>query len=639
MKLFDMCDDCRREYEDPHDRRFHAQPIACPRCGPHLELWDADGSILAAREEALERAARALLSGATVAVKGIGGFQLMTVAKDDNAVRRLRERKHREEKPFALMFPDLEAIAAACAASPLESRLLRSPEAPIVLLNRRVISPGSTAKSATADIAPSVAPRNPFLGAMLPYTPLHHLLLREVGEPVVATSGNVSDEPICTDEREALDRLRGIADLFLVHNRPIHRYVDDSVARIILGRELVLRRARGYAPLPITVARPIPEALAVGGHLKNTFAVSRGANVFVSQHIGDLETEQSLRAFRAEIGAMRTMYAIKETQVVSDLHPDYLSTRYARETGLPCVAVQHHYAHVAACMAENGLEGEVLGVAWDGTGYGTDGSVWGGEFLLTDKTAFTRKATLRRFRLPGGETAIKEPRRCAVGLLYEMYGEDVFRRVDLPPINEFSRTDLSLMHRMMVKEINSPVTTSAGRLFDVVSSLLNIRLRSSFEGQAAMELEFAIDPAATGKPYTFHLLHNEKRDGSEKAGAVEWIVDWAPMIEEIIDARGRGETPGRIAKAFHDTLAEIIVGVAQRIGTGRVALTGGCFQNRYLTERSVTRLQEEGFRVYWHQRVPPNDGGISLGQMFALARMKEISHKRAEAHDVSGNSR
>jgi hydrogenase maturation protein HypF len=382
MAGFRMCDACNTEYANPADRRFHAQPNACPVCGPRLELWSPSGTTLAMQDEALQAAADAIRNGHTVALKGLGGFHLMVDARNQHAVQRLRTSKRREEKPFALMFPSADQIDDVCEVSELERRLFHSPESPIVLLRRK------HTHQSPSPITPAVAPGNPSLGVLLPYTPLHHLLMRTLGFPVVATSGNISDEPICTNEHEALRRLAGIADLFLVHDRPITRHVDDSLVRVMLGRELVLRRARGYAPLPVRLSRELPDTIAVGPHLKNTVAVARGRNAFLSQHIGDLETRESQEAFERQIASLQSLYRIRPTRVVSDMHPDYLSTQYAQRLGLPVFAVQHHFAHVASCMAENDLQGQVLGVSWDGTGYGPDGTIWGGEFLITTPEGF-----------------------------------------------------------------------------------------------------------------------------------------------------------------------------------------------------------------------------------------------------------
>ncbi len=599
MRRFAMCPDCHREYLDPSDRRFHAQPNACPRCGPHLELWDPAGIALGKEEEALLRAIEIVRRGQILALKGIGGFQLIVDARNASAVQRLRARKRREEKPFALMYPSFDLAQEDCHISDLEARLLLAPEAPIVLLHR------SRSESL---LAPAVAPANPSLGVMLPYSPLHHILMRDLGVPVVATSGNLSDEPICVDEYEALKRLEGIADFFLVHNRPIVRQMDDSVARVVCNREMVLRRARGYAPLPVHMKNTLPCVLAVGGHLKNSVALSVGKEIFISQHIGDLETSEAFSAFRRITADLPRLYEVQASVIGCDMHPDYLSTKHATRMRSPLHKVQHHFAHVLACIAENELEGPVLGVSWDGTGYGTDGTVWGGEFLLTDEDSFQRVAHFRQFRLPGGDAAVKEPRRTALGVLYEIWGDKVITDRRLAPIASFSDSELVVVQQMLAKEINSPLTSSAGRLFDAVASILGLRHRVTFEGQAAMELEFALQPAID-EVYPFEVIDS-----------LPCIVDWTPMIPEILIDLQKGQPTGNISAKFHNTLTESIVAVARKVGETRILLTGGCFQNRYLVERSVRRLLDAGFRPYWHQRVPPNDGGIALGQAVAAAR-------------------
>ncbi len=608
MSRFEMCKVCRREYENPGDRRFHAQPNACPACGPHLELWNPTGEVLSTNHQAVRAAADAIRRGLIVAVKGLGGFHLLVDARSEDAIHCLRNRKNREEKPLAVMECYLTNVKALCEVSELEERLLSSPESPIVLLRRR----NENGLNATA-VAQSVAPGNPFLGVMLPYTPLHHVLLRELAGPVVATSGNRSDEPICTDERDALTRLRGIADLFLVHDRPIARHVDDSVARVLLDRELVLRRARGYAPLPVHLDSPRPPLLALGAHLKNVVAVASQSDVFLSQHIGDLETSQAFDAFRRVAEDLLRLYDLKPLAVACDAHPDYLSTRHANGTGFPIVRVQHHYAHVLSCMADNGIDAPVLGVSWDGTGYGLDHTVWGGEFLRVTVAGFERVAFLRTFRLPGGEAAVKEPRRTALGLLHEMLGDGAMERDDLEPVRAFHERERTLLGTALRKGINAPVTSSAGRLFDAVAALLGLRMSVRFEGQAAMELEWATHGVATDGSYPFRLA---AKDGSI-------IVDWEPMIRTLMADRDAGATIGTVAARFHNTLTEMIVAVAARVGERTVVLSGGCFQNRYLTERTVRRLTESGFSARWHQRVPPNDGGIALGQILAAARAKE----------------
>ncbi|MDX2043015.1 MAG: carbamoyltransferase HypF [Acidobacteriota bacterium] len=604
MSGFMMCAECAAEYHDPLNRRFHAQPNACPACGPHLELWDSTGATLSIGDRALLAAAEALRSGAIVAVKGLGGFHLMANARNDTAIQLLRQRKHREEKPFAVMYPTLAMLKQDCEVSELEQRLLLSPESPIVLLSRK------TAHSQ------SIAPGNPYLGAMLPYTPLHQLLLSELGFPVIATSGNLSDEPICTDKHEALARLCGIADLFLVHNRPIARHVDDSIVRVMSGREMVLRRARGYAPLPIHLAIHLAErtrpSLATGAHLKNTIALAIGQDVFTSQHIGDLETAQAYEAFQNVIGSFERLYETQPEAVVCDVHPDYLSTKFARSIGLPVHQVQHHLAHVMACVAENEIELPVLGVAWDGTGFGLDGTIWGGEFLSVDNGGFHRAAHFRTFALPGGETAVKQPKRIALGLLYEIFGDAVFSRSDLAALPAFTPAERDVLRAMLHRKINTPRTSSAGRLFDAIASLVNLRQETRGEGQAAMELEFATTGINTTETYPFRLEEPNPQHTTHNI-----LFDWEPLIRTLLDDVQTGSPVGLISAKFHNTLADLIVAVATRLNLERVALTGGCFQNKYLLERAIEQLRSAGFRPYWHQRIPTNDGGIAVGQIAA----------------------
>jgi hydrogenase maturation protein HypF len=625
MKRFAMCSECGSEYHNPLDRRFHAQPNGCPNCGPQLQLWDENGGTIFERDEALRKAADAIGAGEIVALKGIGGFQLIVDARNQTAVVRLRERKHREEKPFALMYSSLEAVRVDCEVSELEERLLLSPESPIVLL--------SAMPNRRSAIAPSVAPRNPNLGVMLPYSPLHHLLMRELNFPVVATSGNLIDEPICIDEHEALQRLCGIADVFLVHDRPVIRHVDDSVVRVMCGREMLLRRARGYAPLPIRVKSETRTSksetiLALGAHLKNAVALKIDENIFVSQHIGDLETKQAYSAFCRSAADLPRVYDAKIDIVACDMHPDYLSTKHARElqgaaisrwsSGNSAgpkprlVAVQHHWSHVAACMSENEIAAPALGVAWDGTGYGLDKTVWGGEFLLAkDDGSFERVAHLRKFRLPGGDAAIRQPCRSALGLLHEMLGAECWNVPSRSAGIDFPEDERALLRQMLEKKINAPQTSSIGRLFDSIAALIGLRQRSHFEGQAAMELEFARQPGVP-EAYSFWL-----QDASPM------IIDWEPTIRELLSDLTLNEERGVIAAKFHNALVEMIVAVARRVGHEKVVLSGGCFQNRYLTERAVARLREENFRPYWHQRIPPNDGGISLGQVVAAAWIED----------------
>jgi hydrogenase maturation protein HypF len=608
MKIFPMCPDCQWEYHNPQDRRFHAQPTACPTCGPQLALWDQEGKTLAARHEALVATARSLVAGQVVAVKGLGGFHLCVDARQESAVQALRQRKRRQEKPFALMVPSLEAARSICEVSAMEERLLCSAEAPIVLLRRR---------SSGGAIAESVAPRNPYLGIMLPYTPLHHLLMNEFPFPMVATSGNISEEPICTDEREALHDLNGLADFFLVHNRPIARPVDDSVVAVVEGRELMLRRSRGYAPLPVGLRENAPAILAVGAHLKNTVAIALGDQAFISQHIGELETARAFETFKKTIDSFERLYAFKPQILACDLHPNYVSTHYAGGRDGNIYPVQHHYAHVLSCMADNDLEGPVLGVAWDGTGYGLDHTVWGGEFLHVTAGGYERAAHLRTFRLPGNEKAVREPRRSALGVLFEIFGEWVFDGRTCASLQAFSAAELSLLQPMLTKGIQTPITSSVGRLFDAVASLLDLSHIITFEGQAAMELEFAATGHEAESFYPFEM------------------TDWEPMVHALLQEFQDGVPVGVIAARFHHTLVEMIIRVARAVGERKVVLTGGCFQNHFLTSRAIRRLKEEGFQPYWHQRIPPNDGGIALGQIVAVVR----ESRGKEAGHVPGRSR
>jgi len=665
MRGFPMCASCEAEYHDPGDRRFHAEPNACPACGPRLALWNREGDPLAEGDAALMDAAEALRGGEIVAVKGLGGFHLMVDARNEAAVRRLRARKRREEKPFAVMFPSLAAVGEACAVSRCEAALLAGPQRPIVLLKRR-----------SDDLAAAVAPRNPFIGAMLPSTPLHHLLLSELGCPVVATSGNLSDEPIVIDEREAPTRLAGVADRFLVHDRPILRPLDDSIARIVAGRPQILRRARGYAPLPVAGGDTPPGILALGGHLKTTIALSTGSGIVLSQHLGDLEAAEAREAYGRAAQDVARLYRTPPRFVARDLHPDYHSSRLAQTMGLPTVAVQHHLAHVMACLAEHELAPPALGVAFDGAGYGTDGTVWGGEFLLVADAGWRRVAHLRSFRLPGGEAAIRQPRRAAFALLYEAFGRDALTMTDLPPIAAFSSAERKILAAMIDRGVNAPVTTSAGRLFDAVAALTGLRQRASYEGQAAAELEWAIeDGAASTKsearqhslppcggglgrgvapPYAieaqslypsgqrdspslpsptrgeaedkrlFNLLDERRylfalRDGAAPDDAI--VVDWEPALRAILDDIRGGAPAAAISARFHAGLAAAIGAVAARIGEPNVALTGGCFQNAHLTEMTIETLRGAGMTPYWHERAPPNDGGLALGQAVWAARM------------------
>ena len=612
MRGFAMCPECRREYEDPGHRRFHAEPNACPSCGPRLALWDARGGPLLDGDAALMAAASAIRAGRIVAMKGLGGFQLLVDAANDVAVRRLRERKHRDEKPFALLCVDLECAQDLAQVSSQEARLLLSPQAPIVLLDASPAAPRA--------VAPSVAPQCGQLGVMLPYTPLHVLLMREMRRPIVATSGNRAEEPICVDEAEVVEQLDGIADLYLVHDRPIVRHVDDSVVRVVRGRELVLRRARGYAPLAMPIPDDAPVVVGVGAHLKNTVAVSVGRQVVVSQHIGDLETARSTAAFHEVLTSLEALYHATPAAVAVDAHPDYLSTHYGQRLGVPVAAVQHHYAHLAACMLDNDLTGAVLGAVWDGSGFGDDGTVWGGEFLRATATGFIRVACLRPFRLPGGERAVREPRRSALGLLAARGGDALDRWLRRAP-GVFGTEELRVLRQATARGLNAPVTSSMGRLIDAVTSLVGLRHVTRYEGQSAMQLEQVIAQGVTDA-YPFDLVPPDSAwlPGAWRPPAL--VVDWAPLVDALLDDCDRGASTGVMAARLHNACAEMVVRVALAVGEPRVLLTGGCFQNRYLTERVADRLEAVGLRPYWHQRLPPNDGGISAGQVAAWLRAR-----------------
>jgi len=629
MAGFTLCSTCDAEYGAEIDRRFHAEPIACPTCGPSLYLWNGQGHEVADGEEALQRAVSLLEQGLVLAVKGLGGFQLWVDARSQEAVQRLRNRKQRPDKPFALLFPSIEAVRSYCLLSSEEEALLRSPQAPIVLARKR----------RDASLADAVAPANPYLGVMLPTTPLHHLLMASLQRPMVATSGNRSEEPIVTDEWEAPARLNGIADAFLVHDRPIARPVDDSVVLVVEGRTaenhdrgvvskprpevMIVRRARGYVPQAIRWGDDLPDGmqspiLAVGGHLKNTIALLTGNRVVLSQHLGDLSTVEADKAFRQAIEDLQRLLKVAPQVIACDLHPDYRSTSFARELAaglsVPLVPVQHHHAHVASCMAEYKLEGEVLGVAWDGAGHGGDGQVWGGEFLIASYQQFTRFASLKPFRLLGGEAAMKEPGRSAAAVLWELMGENM---------PEHDLTSWGVTHGQRVRwgsllrsGVASPWTTSMGRLFDAVASFTGLCHQASFEGQAAMAVQFAAEQEweACGRAegYPMDLVSCQNPD-------TKWLMDWRSMVSAMLEDLHRGHRLEQIAARFHAGLAAATVRVAQAAGLPRVVLTGGCFQNRLLLRLVRRHLEEAGFTVYCHTLVPPNDGGLSLGQAVVAA--------------------
>ena len=610
MHGFAMCEACSAEYADVGDRRSHPPPSAAPRGAPRRPRRAAGGAPRARGAPALELAALRLAAGDVLAMKGLGGFQLLADATSSEAVAALRRRKHRDEKPFAVMFPSLDAVRLSCAVSDAEAAALRSREAPIVLLERLAGAPGG--------VVSEVAPDNALLGALLPYTPLHLLLMRLAARPLVCTSGNLSGEPMCIDEREALERLGAIADVLLVHDRPIVRPVDDSVARVgPRGLEL-LRRARGFAPHHVAVAHDGPDVLALGGHLKATVTVLSRGRAVVSQHLGDLDTLEGLALVERTAADLVALLGARPAVVACDLHPDYASTRVAErlasELGARLERVQHHHAHVAACVAEHGLEGEVLGLAWDGAGFGPDGAVWGGEAILAEGARWTRFAHLAPFPLPGGEHAVREPRRAALGLLWEVLGEDAAGVA----ARWFERAELGVLMEMLRRRVGSPLTSSIGRLFDAVAAIAGLRARASFEGQAAMALEHAARGASGDPAYPVDLGGGEPGAAGDRSAPI--VASVAPMIRAILAEVAAGTPPARIAARFHATLAELAEAIAVRAGAARVVLSGGCFQNARLSAEVRRRLCARGLEVYAPVKFPPNDGGLSLGQAFVAAR-------------------
>jgi hydrogenase maturation protein HypF len=610
MAEFVMCPACRAEYEDPRDRRFHAQPTACHSCGPRLLALDSHGRPVDT-EHPLQLGIGLLNDGKIVALKGLGGFHLACSASDRAAVANLRLRKHRDEKPLAVMVRDVRGAKQLSDLSGVEEALLTSPRRPIVLSRRRSGAP----------VADEVAPRNPFLGLMLPYTPLHHLLLHGLdGSPLVMTSGNSSDEPIAFQDDDAVSRLSGIADLFLTHDRSIHLRCDDSVTRVVVGFELPLRRSRGYAPQPLVLPQPcrLP-TLALGGQFKVTFALGRGRHAFLSHHLGDLDHYEAYRAYAEAIGHFEQLLNLQPEVIVHDLHPDYASTRYAMAaTGsMPKLAVQHHHAHVASCMADNHLEERVIGIAFDGTGFGTDGAIWGGEFLTGDYRGFRRAAHLRYVPMPSSEQAIREPWRMAVAYLFDAGIDDSVLRGSVPA------KALDTVMRLIERRINTPPTSSVGRLFDAVSALLGLRQCVSYEGQAAVELEWLASDVSARDSYPFDLY--EAREGEPPEATL--VIDTRPLIAEIALELRRGREPAKIGRRFHSTLVEIVAHVASRLrrrtGLDVVVMSGGVFQNALLTTEVTARLEQDGFHVYRHRRVPPGDGGLCLGQLAIAAARGE----------------
>lgn len=610
MRVFRMCAECRSEYLDPANRRFHAQPISCPECGPNLWLIPSPGSgghdstTTHGIEQALAKAQALLKQGLILALKGLGGFHLACDATNNEAVNRLREAKRKSNKPFAVMCKDLETAKKYVLMREKEESILSSPQSPICLLPQ---------KEGPTGVSRFVAPGNRYLGVMLPYTPLHRLLFGEGLEILVMTSGNWSEEPIVAENSEALRQLAPLADGFLLHDRDIHVRLDDSVVRVVLGAEQVVRRARGFVPSPIDLGRNHPQVMGCGAHLKNTFCLIKDRFAILSQHIGDLENLECMEFFTQVLGHLQQLYKVSPQAIAHDMHPDYLSTRWAMaQKGKRCMAVQHHHAHVVSCMAEWGLEGPVIGVAFDGTGYGCDGAIWGGEFLVADRISFRRAAHLAYVPLLGSETAVREPWRMALSHMWAagLKESEILRWASFR--GEDTAWNLLLMAK---KKLHSPPTSSVGRLFDAVSSILGICHKITFEGEAAVNLEMLSDPSEPGL-YEFNIGNGDPV-----------LVDPAPAIRSIWSQKLKGEPVSAMGGRFHNAVAEMVAVVCHKIRSmeslQKVCLSGGVFQNSLLLEKTVSALEGKGFEVYINRRVPTNDGGVSLGQAVVGASLLE----------------
>jgi hydrogenase maturation protein HypF len=624
MRRFQMCPQCQAEYDNPLDRRFHAQPNACPECGPQVELVDNQGNLIT-NSNPIAAASQFLKEGKIVAIKGLGGFLLACDATNDTAVKTLRQRKKRSSKPLAIMVTNVDEAKRHCYVSPKEENLLTSPQSPIVLMRWRKNS----------SVSREVAPNLRFLGVMLPYTPLHHVLLRDTDLPLVMTSGNLSEEPIARDNDESLRRLSGIADYFLIHNRDIYSRYDDSVAIVERGTSQLIRRARSYAPYPIHLPFNARQVLGCGAEEKNTFCLTKDNYAFLSQHIGDMENMETLEHFDSTISLYKRLFHIEPEIVAHDLHPDYLATKYAQElgeSGIKLIPVQHHHAHIASCMADNGLDSPVIGVALDGTGLGADGRIWGGEFLVADYRDYKRVGHLEYLPLPGGDAAVKRPRRTAVGYILTLLGENTLNAViatqnevkgkqsQLASIGQMSEVEIEVTKRQIERKINSPLTSSMGRLFDAISALLGIRGEIDYEAQAAVELEMAAHSFVIARGLDEAIAGNNERYPYRIVAAEGIrIVHLKDLLSAVIEDLRQGVSKGRISVRFHNTVAQMVNEmchlIADESGVRQVALSGGVFQNRLLLRKTVSLLESSGFRVFTHRQVPCNDGGISLGQV------------------------
>ncbi len=620
MSGFRMCPECQREYDDPRDRRFHAQPNACPVCGPRLTLLDANGMLLASEDLAVREAVRRLAAGQIVAIKGLGGYQLACDANNAGAVALLRERKGRPHKAFAVMVRDLTMAESLCVLTEAERALLQRTSAPIVLCPVQTGAP----------VAPGVAPGVDTLGVMLPYTPLHHILLHDFDRPLVMTSGNLTEEPIARDNQEALERLTALADCFLAHDRPIHSRYDDSVWFAPAGQAQPVRRARGDAPSPVTLPVVTRPMLAVGPELKATFTLTRDRYAFVSQHIGDMENIETVEHYDDTLALYKKLFDVQPEVVACDMHPDYHTTRLAATMGLPVVRVQHHHAHLASVLAEHGLNEPAIGVIWDGTGYGLDGQIWGGEFLVGDGRGFQRAAHLEYLPLPGGDAATQRPYRIAWAYLAATLGESASSAIPM------SADERAMLSSMLAAGVRVTRTSSVGRLFDAVSAMLGIRREVTYEGQAAMELEAVARAGSASRPYAWDTRRRAGVGGWGKTDCkVESTISivMAPLLEDILSERSAGVRREDISYRFHLTMAEVLVSVCSDLqaetGLDRVALSGGVFQNRLLLEMVIPRLEAAGLRPLVHRLVPTNDGGVSLGQAYVAHFVHTGAHRES----------
>lgn len=606
MDCFSMCEACESEYHDPKNRRFHAQPNACPVCGPQLMLLNNEGFAVQT-QDLISTVCTLLQDGKIVAVKGLGGYHLACDALNSKSVSLLRKRKYREDKPFALMMENIETVNTYCFVNTKEETLLLSTQRPIVLLKKKC---GYT-------IPHDIAPDNLYLGVMLPYTPLHHLIIKESGLPLVMTSGNVSDEPIAYKDNEALEKLKSIADYFLVHDREIFVRCDDSVVKVVEDEEMIIRRSRGYAPFPVRLQYSFPKpVLACGAFLKNTFCLARGNHAFLSHHIGDLENTETMNSYEMAIEHYKRLFSIEPEMIAYDLHPEYLSTKYAlaQRDDMFKIGVQHHHAHIVSCMAENNIRDKVIGVAFDGLGYGDDGNFWGGEFFIADFSEYERAGHLDYVPMPGGEQAIKEPWRMAISYLYHMYGNDIpmLRLFNTPKFILEKNDTLEILIKMLSRKINSPLTSSMGRLFDGVASLLCLLHSVNYEGQAAVKLESIADERETGH-YSFDINTNAAADCN-----MPIVIQWQPVMKHIIEDMQRRIASSIISARFHNSIVDMVYQVCIILrdskGINNVVLSGGVFQNNFLLSRLVKKLKLQGFTVYSHKKVPCNDAGLSLGQ-------------------------